>query len=302
MKSIPKIIFILLLLSLTGNSFSQINIILRKSFIDSIKNRVTIDADYFVVKMHEHPNPPSKDGDIHIAGYCSRIGLPVVSEIMNARDEDEAVDTLHAYEGKDLSVQIEGAWRIWCEHSGSDTQDQGAPIPQIVNTNPDHVFEIHPVTMVKEQNIINSLRAIDGYTYKKADDAFDRYSKAVCKLEDKGDEVVIRTKGVGYNYVGFYIELLDTSQFVTEDGRFLMCSVKDKEGNVIYSKMRMAFPKGSEAEIEVRELDKGSMMHVLGIPRIDLRLLSYRINHSADKPFMLEWNLPVEMIVVASLE
>lgn len=302
MKSIYRFLFLLLLLSLTGNSFSQINIILRKSFIDSLKNQVNISTDYFVVKMHDHPNPPSKDGDIHVAGYSSSVGLPVVSEIMNARDEDEAIDTLRAYEGKHVPVHIEGAWRLWCEHSGTDTEEQGAPIPPIVDTNPDHVFEIHPVTMVKDQNVISSLRDIEGYTYKKAGDAFDRYAKAVCKLEDKGDKIAIQTKGVGYNYVAFYIEILDAVQFVTEDGRFIFCRAKDNEGNIICSKMRMVFPKDSNAEKRVRDLGKGDMMYVLGIPRINLDLISYRIKHSVDKSYMLGWNLPIEMIVVADLE
>jgi hypothetical protein len=301
MKHINGFIFILLLLSFSGTSFSQIDILLRKSFIDSLKNRVTIDADYYVVKMHKHPNPPSKDGDMHIAGYSNNVGLPVVSEIMNAKFEDEAVDTLRSYEGKDNTVYIKGAWRIWCEHSGSDRQDQGAGFPPIVNSNPDHVFEIHPVTMVGNLNIINSLKAIEGYTYKTADDAFKKYSRTVCRLEDKGDKVFIETKGVGYNYADFRIEILDTSQFVTDDGRFVFCKVENDEGNRIYSKMRMVFPLGSGAEIKVKDLGKGDTMHVLGIPRIDLALVSYRIKNAADKPYMLEWNLPVEMIVVADL-
>ena len=302
MKRLHNYLFILLLLLLSSTSLAQINILLRKSFIDSLKNKILMETDYFVVKMHEHPNPPSKDRDIHIAGYSSSIGLPVVAEIMNARDEDDAVDTMRSYEGENRSVHITGAWRIWCEHSGSDTQDQGEPIPPITNTNPDHVFEIHPVTMVKDQDIIGSLRGIDGYTYKEADNAFNRYAKASCRLEDKGDKVLIETKGVGFNYAEYNIEILDSSQFVTDDGRFIFCKVKDNDGKTIYSKMRMAFPKGSEAESAVKDLSGGDSMHVLGIPRIDLALVSYRINHATDKPFMLEWNLPVEMIVVADLD
>ncbi len=301
MKNLHKYLFTLLLLSFTGSAFSQIDIILRKSFIDSIKSRVMIDAVYYVVKMHKHPNPPSQDGDMHVAGYSKNIGLPLVSEIMNAKYEDEAVDTLRSYEGTAKPIYIKGVWRIWCEHSGNDREDQGSEFPPIVNTNPDHVFEIHPITMVKDIDILSSLRAIDGYTYKDADDAFDKYSKTVCKLEDKGNKILIQTRGVGYNYAEFRIKIRDSNQLVTNDGRFVWCSIKNNDGKTIYSKMRMVFPKGSVAEIKVRNLNKGKEMHVLGIPRINLEIARYRIDHADENSHMLEYNLPVEMIIVADL-
>jgi hypothetical protein len=302
MKILYKSLFIFLVLVFTGTSFSQIDILLRKSFIDSIKYNVLIDADYYVVKMHEHPNPPSKDGDMHIAGYSHGIDLPVVSEIMNAKYEKEAVDTLRSYEGGNNPVHLIGVWRIWCEHSGSDRQDQGTEFPPIVDTNPDHVFEIHPVTMVENIDITNSLRGIEGYTYKKAGDAFNRYSKAKCRLEDLGNKILIETKGVGYNYAEFRIEISDSTQFITADGRIVSCKVLDDSGNAIYKRMSMVFPEGSEAEKRVKDLSAGQVMHVLGIPRIDLSLVSYRIKHAAEHSYMLEWNLPVEMIIVAYLD
>ncbi len=302
MKKMNKSFLIILLIVFTGTSFSQIEIILRKSFIDSIKNRVTIDAEYYIVKMHAHPNPASEDGDMHIAGQCSDIGLPLVSEVMNAKYEDEAVDTLRKYEGSSSPVHLIGAWRIWCEHSGNDIQEQGASFPPITNTNPAHVFELHPVITVNNQSLLSSLRAITGYTYKDADKAFDRYAKAVCRLEDRGDKVYIETKGVGYNYAEYWIDVLDTNQFVTADGRFVNCRVEDKDGKTVYNKMRMVFPEGSPAELKVKNLTSGEKMHVLGIPRVNLSLVSYRIHHASDKPYMLEWNLPVEMIVAADLD
>lgn len=301
MKNLHKYILIFLLIVLSGTAFSQIDIILRKSFIDSIKNQVMIDAEYYVVKMHEHPNPASQDGDMHVAGYSKSIGLPLVSEIMNAKFEGEAVDTLRSYEGAAVPVFIKGAWRIWCEHSGNDIQDQGSEFAPIVNSNPAHVFEIHPITMVKDIDMISSLRRIEGYKYKDADNAFDKFSKSTCKLEDKGDNIFIQTRGVGYNYVDFRIQIRDSNQFVTNDGRFVWCSVKNNDGATIYSRMRMAFPEGSYAEIIVRSLTKGQEMHVLGIPRINLGLIRYRIDHAGENPHLLEYNLPVEMIIVADL-
>ena len=279
---------------------AQIQIILRESFIDSVKHRVTIDQEFDVVKAHSSPNSPSKDGDMHVAGWGSTIGLPVVAEIMNARDERPAVDVIHANEGRSTPVPMSGAWRIWCEHSGEQTQRQGGNHPAITNTNPDHVFEIHPVTRLNGIDLMGSLKPINGYRYKDAADAFSKYSNVRCKLEDQGDHIQIGTAGVGYNYVDFMIEIADDEQKVVEDGRFVFCKVMDLQGELLVQKMRMAFPGGSAAEREAATLQRGARMHVLGIPRVSLALVDYRLENSATNPAMLEWNLPVEMIIVAT--
>ncbi len=302
MKKSHSFYLIVLLFSFTATTFSQIDIILRKSFVDTLKDRISYTLDYIVVKMHYHPNSPSADGDMHIAGYSNRVGLPIVAEIMNAKYQGEAIDILRSFEGTSNMVQMKGAWRIWCEHSGNDKQEQGVEIPQIINTNPAHVFEIHPITNVADKEILNSLTPIVGYQYKVSDDAFDKYSHTFCKLEDLGEKVLIETRGVGYNYAEFWIEVTDSSQFITSDGRFLFCRILDKEGKIIVHKMRLAFPKDSEAELKVKDLNKGDKMHVIGIPRINLALISYRIKHSNESPYMLEWNLPVEMIIVATFD
>jgi hypothetical protein len=281
-------------------SFSQIEIVLRKTFIDSLKNKVMYDAKFKIIHAHEKPNSPSKDGDLHIAGTANSINLPIVAEIMNAMYEEDALNIVHANEGTSNLITIKGAWRIWCEHPGVESvQDQGVPFPPIINAKPDHVFEIHPVTQVEHLNIIESLRPINGYMYKKAYDAFFKFSVAGCKIIDKGEKVLIKTNGVGYNYVEFWIEILGYSQQEVVDGRFVFCKVLNKEGEIILQKMRMAFPKDSEAEKKVKTLQQGEIMHVIGIPRIDLSQVSYRIAKASDNPEMLNWNLPVEMIIVA---
>lgn len=60
----------------------------------------------------------------------------------------------------------------------------------------------------------------------------------------------------------------------------------------------MAFVKGSEPEERVRGLEHGKVLHVLGIPRIDLALIHWRSQHATEQPEVLKWNLPYEIIVV----
>src|SRR5262245_12811391 len=125
----------------------EIEITLKNTFIEKFKNKATIEATYTVDKAHERPNSPSKDGDLHIAGRAPEVGLPAVAEIMNARDEDSSVDAIHAAERSGDPIKITGAWRLLCERGGKSVQVQGARLDKFDTTNPDHVFEIHPVTL-----------------------------------------------------------------------------------------------------------------------------------------------------------
>jgi hypothetical protein len=63
---------------------------LSRSFIEQHKNRLTIDVMYLVDAAHKKPNPPGKDGDMHVAGRAAEIGLATVAEIQNAKDVPDA--------------------------------------------------------------------------------------------------------------------------------------------------------------------------------------------------------------------
>lgn len=101
----------------------QNTITLRKSFIDSFKNQITITAQYDVWFTHHKANPPVKDGDIHAAGYDNKIGMPAVVEIMNAKEKQEGIDLFISHEGKGKAnnpkLEVIGVWRLWPEHMGA---------------------------------------------------------------------------------------------------------------------------------------------------------------------------------------
>src|SRR5437868_479002 len=118
--------FVLLLLPVLV--FAEVEIVLKNSFIETFKNRATINVNYTIDKAHAHPNTPAKDGDMHVAGRADEVGLPVVAEIMNARFHREAVGLVHQLEGTGQKVQLSGAWRIWTEHAGIAKQIQGEPL------------------------------------------------------------------------------------------------------------------------------------------------------------------------------
>jgi len=186
------------------------------------------------------------------------------------------VNLVHSVEGKNQTTPIVGVWRLWCEHAGQDEQVQGSPLEKITTTNPPHVFEIHPMTKFGNFNLLTSLKPIDGFTYKKAEDAIFRYAGTRCQLIAGNDNTVtIQTAGVGFNYVECVIEVLPGDQVVEDDGRFVFCKILTLDSELVAQKVRIAFVKDSKPEKKVKTLTEGKTMHIIAIPRIDLAVAAF---------------------------
>ena len=278
----------------------NIRITLKKEFIEEYKNRVTIDVDdYIIDKAHKTPNPAAKDGDMHVAGRSSKIGLACVAEIMNAKDQKTAVKRVHDVEGTGKKIKMTGAWRLWCEHAGTSKQVQGVELDPFETTNPDHVFEIHPITKLDGIDVTESFKPVKGFQTKDAHDAFVRYENQRCEIRPDTDTVTLITSMAGYNYVEFILEL-NEAPFKLKDGYAVQCKVRDLEGELLVRNRRMLFADGTVPAETVKESKKGKRLHVLGIPRIDLALVAWRVkNPKWMDEETLKWNLPYEIIVVA---
>jgi hypothetical protein len=48
----------------------------------------------------------------------------------------------------------------------------------------------------------------------------------------------------------------------------------------------------------VKGLTKGQRLRVLGMPRLDLALVSWRVKNAKTRPEVLTWRLPYEMLIV----
>jgi hypothetical protein len=281
---------------------SEIEITLDDSFIDTYRDRATIDVMFTVDKAGTWAHPAFLDGDLHIAGRAPGIGLPVVAEIKNAASEREAVGVIHGVAGTGSPVRLAGAWRLWAEHAGSAEEVQGAELSVIEETNPDHVFEIHPVTRIGGVNILASLRPPKGYSPAKADIAFRSFVNIQCRIIPKEGTITVVTLKGQINDVEFLMEVGEGGQLVVEDGRFVNAAVLDLKGIQIVREVRMVFVKNSPPEDRVRSLRRGNRLHVFGLPRIDLSTVAWRARHSRDNPELLKLNLPYEIVVVGVYE
>jgi hypothetical protein len=249
---------------------NSIRFTLSDSFIERYALRATI-APKMLIDEVGRIHRPEDDGDLHFAGRTEQVLLPVVGEIMNAKTVPDAVANVNAAKGGKDAIQIAGAWRLWPERSGHEQQEQGADVPQLTSTNPEHIFEVHPVTRVGPISVLETLKPIQGFEGKNAQNAFARYEQMPCSLSH--DPVLrrtrIKTRLTGYNYVDFVLEL--TAKPVDlEDGKSVVATIRDKEGGEIATGKQMIFVHGSEPEQRLSSAKIGDRISVIGMPRLSL--------------------------------
>jgi hypothetical protein len=292
---------------------------LDNAFIDKYANQATITSEYTITGISS-VHPPKNDGEVHIGGWCHAAGLPGVVEVMNAATVGAPAREAckNAFEANQ-KVSVTGAWRLWGEHAGTGEQIQNLeaqpqlPLHGEFPSNPDHVFEIHPVTSVKvgshptdaEVAIGNTA----GFTPHDAQMAFVQgYERLPCKIIPKAGRTRIITEALGFNFTEFVIRLAE-DPVTLSDGHGVICSVFDTDGELLVRKRRMVFLKGTKADDALNGMSKEGRLRVTGIPRISLKLVKWRLDHKDDKKddgsprfeiSPLEWKLPYEMIIVAA--
>ena len=101
----------------------------------------------------------------------------------------------------------------------------------------------------------------------------------------------------GYNYVEFLFRLTKR-ETKPADGEFVLGSFLDLDGEMKVQNRRVAFVKGSEPDLKQAVMRPGNCLHLLGIPRVDLALVSWRVRNAQRRPEVLTWGLPYEIVAV----
>jgi len=291
-----------ILILLIAGSLPAETLILKRAWIESFKDRATIDAAFFIDLAHKHPNAPADDGDIHVAGRAPKeIGLPMVAEVMNAAGglEKGAVDLIHANEGNGKSTPITGAWRLWFEHPAPSVT-QFDPVPVASNTNPDHCFEIHPITKYGGQDISGSLDFVPGFPAHDAASSFGSYEKMSITMKATATAVTMDAKKSGFNYALFHIKLLGKPTKLSDGGLAVLADVFDAKDTetALASKIRMIFLPGTgPATLLGKGAGDGTEFDAMGIPRLNLNAISTFLKAAGTASSTRK--LPYEMIVVA---
>lgn len=302
---IARIVLVLLVSSVHcwGGSLS-----LSKAFVEKVKNSAVIETTFSVDHTLKRPHKIEKggnDGDIHAAGRDTEIRLPLVVEITNAGMESQkpAMDAMKAAEGG-AKIPLAGVWRLWFEHAGKEPQIQGKAVPKPANTNPDHVFELHPVTDVDGNDCLPSFQPIPGYEAYDAERAFvEKYEKLTCAIRVTKGGIRIVSKNVGFNHTQFRMQPVGKPKKGSGGAIFVLADVfdiDDEEEKVNASPVRMVFLDGTRAAEAVTALEVGDRMNLLGLPRVDLNKVS-AIAKSLPPKKTHNGPLPYEIIVLAQL-
>lgn len=282
---------------------------LNTSFVKKYKDKATLNTS---LRVDQHPATPhgisqgGEDGDIHMAGRDSVVKLPLVAEIINAAMMKAAVQQLQQTSGSQ-AIPVTGVWRVWFEHPpGSGNQVQGQTVPVPTSSNPDHVFEIHPITNFNGVDVLPSFQEIKNssksYQAYPASKSFDNYEKLQATIKATKTAILITSSKVGYNYTEFVIELAGKPKDMG-DSLMVLANVFDSgdlETPVTSRPHRMVFVKGTPAADELLKHSKGDTLHLLGIPRVNLsEVLAIASKNGTNTVQSVP--LPYEMIVAAVL-
>jgi hypothetical protein len=313
MLTLRKISSFLAVLTLLPSTLQAETLTLSSSFVKQVKNKATVPIHLELDAHLTSPHTIGKggdDGDIHMAGRADEVQLPMVAEIMNAGLPPEAgsVKIMNQTSSGQI-VPVTGVWRIWFEHPSSGDQVQGDSVDVPTNSNPDHVFEIHPITNFDGQDIADSslipiAKGQKTYDAYPAHIAFATYEKLKATISASDTAVSITAGKVGYNYTEFVIELAGQPQFASktdpsDNGIFVLANIydtDDPEEPVTSDPRRMVFVENTEPAKQLLAKPEGGRMHVLGIPRVNLAEVD-----AAATSDPVDTLLPYEMIIVAVL-
>ncbi len=313
------------LITVLALSFSYaVEITFDRTFIEKNKNRATIRVpDLEVIDTHEKAKRIDStgensglDGDIHCSAWSDTVGFAIVAEISNARLAQNGVDALvDAENGPPISAT--GVWRVWPEHARQEPFIQGSPErPTLADkTNPDHIFELHPLTEIGNIDLgqtftrIKDQRTGTEFAYKDAEQAFDAINDHEFSIRSERNTVTVQTKAIGYNYIRFRVRLHEKPSHRLDDGGLSFFgsifktgrrSVDDYEVPLV-GKTRFILVPGTEPMRILEAMEAGTVADVIAIPRLNFALLSWRVKHERDDPEVLRRTIPYELVILAVL-
>ncbi len=301
-----------LLIASPLTAHADITVALTKGFVKKYKDKATIPTTFEVDKHHKTPNPiggGSDDGDVHIAGRDTVVKLPMVAEIINGKRENDTFTFLKSMSAGE-TIPIVGVWRLWFEHPGHEDQVQGDPVSLPADTNPDHIFEFHPVAKFGNFDCLDSFVPIADQSNEfrgyPADKAFGAYEQRPGTITATDNAIMIMSNKAGYNYAEFEMRLTGNPKEVA-DGYIVLANVFNagapaNADPLTEQPRRMIFVKGSLPAVKIATMKKGDKLHVLGIPRVNLNEVFAIVSGFQGHDEYSEGGLPYEMIIVALLK
>jgi hypothetical protein len=296
----------------------QFEVQLKKAWVETYMDRTSITAEMTIHHSHQRPNQVGKgsqDGDLHFSGEADIVGLPFVAEIVNAASENSAVASVKKIASAneqdpnhETSISVTGAWRLWFEHPSKE-QIQGGDNPFLPdNTNPNHSFEIHPVSEIESPeepalDVRDKIVPVENFSTHKVFEAYDAetalpyFESLSLVIKASQSAIAIRSNQLKYNYVKFSVELTQKPKKVS-DGYIALGRVvsDDAEETDLPGQLRLIFVEGTKGADAMSNAKVGDSFTLLGIPRLNLNAIDTLVKQNGTAQFTAK--LPYEMIIV----
>ncbi len=291
----------LALLAFAAAARADVQITLDNAFVDQVKDRATLGATYTVDRTQVGPAAPSGGGTLRAAGRAPEVGLPIVARVLTAAPQRAVTDLFQQAERSGTPLAVRGVWRLWCGQGGDAREVQGQPLAPLDSADPPHVFELHPLLRAGDADLgIRTFRPADGWIFRDASQAFLRYEQLASHITAGDGTTTITTRMAGTEpYVEFVVRLNEAPDRLLVDGLAVKAALLDTAGEILVAERRIVAVAGTPPYERLKALHKGNALHVVGVPRIDLSQVAWRIAHAADTPGVLDWSLPYEMVLVA---
>ncbi len=291
---------------------------LKKKWVETYMDRTSIEADMVIHHSHKQPNrvgEKSEDGDLHFSGESDDVGLPFVAEIVNAAAETPAVNFVKATAkfnednpDNEKSVRVTGAWRLWFEHPSKSQIQGGDNSFSPDNTNPNHSFEIHPVSLLTPSgqsafDVTGKIVPVEDFKTRKlfvaydTETAFPYFEGVTIVIKASNSGIAIRSPQLKYNYVKFDVELKQKPKKVS-DGYIALATVvaENAEEEDLPGQIRLIFVDGSDGAKAMATAKSGDTFTLLGVPRLNLNAVMSLVKQNGTAQFTAK--LPYEMIIV----
>jgi hypothetical protein len=158
---------------------------------------------------------------------------------------------------------VEGVWRFWLEHPSTKPQTQGGAVPVPANTNPDHSFELHPITSIGAEDLGASFTEIPSFQPYPAKTAFQYYEGRTFTVSRSGAFTSIVGTKAKYNYAGFTFTVAGTPTHVT-DGWFVLATID----GVVNDPRRMVVADGTPPARLIATAQKGMRYRAAEVYRV----------------------------------
>jgi len=196
------------------------------------------------------------------------------------------------------TIRVSGAWRLWFEHP-SESQIQGGDNDFTPDTtNPNHSFEIHPISMVSAASgqgdridvrkfivPVEDVKTKELFEAYPAETAFPYFEGLKTTIKASKSGVAIRSGQLKYNYVDFHFELTKKPKRVA-DGYIALARITGEETEpALPGELRLIFVDGTAGAKAMAEASSGERL-----PRS--RRTEGESEHGFPSGFG-EWNLTV---------